>query len=410
MTHARSTFIHAAGLMITLTMLVTLALPVSILAGDAIPALNFSNSPRALSMGGCSATLVNEEAALFSPGALGLFHLDHVVGINLPNNSAWMGPSNDHRYRTWGASACPTYQLAAPGKSRQFRLAMAAGFSRLNIRYETIPIYQDPGNGDYAQIGSMNISDEVTSLTGAVGVEICHFVRLGAGCSYKRISNKLPYYTRSQYDVEIGQSSTSRHATDYGFMGQLLLHSLLPHKLFLGNGKKYYGHIELTPSCAFAKTNIGNNMTYRGNANLALPTMSYLGCAVSGCFKINDASLFSVYWTREIQTVKSSSAEQKPWGTEMGVGGILFFRSGTYISRDGIESDAGGFGLSLRGLTTWLCTLGAFDKIHGSLGEVLRRLDIRFDYAKLSPKDFPGAIAKDLAKSKYYKVTVSFAN
>ncbi|MFZ1683104.1 MAG: hypothetical protein WAU88_03145 [Candidatus Zixiibacteriota bacterium] len=377
----------------------------------AIPWSTLSNSPRSVAMGSCGVNIISPETPIYSPGALGIYALDHVLAGALPNNTDFhheLGTvPNDvnfagntylrRRYQTWGAIAAPTYKLGKPDSTTQFRLSVGLAYSHIRWDWGT-------------QVdNTLKVYDQVNCVSGAVGVEFRKFIRFGVGYTYRRISSHLPFATRSIMDGELLQITSASKVHDYGLVGQLNLHSLLPHKFYLGQSRKYFLHVEVTPSYGYVKSNVGDAMVYSDSASYdQFVSVVSEGPAIGAALKINEAALLSFFWCSETQ--KRGHRETRPHGIELGIGGILFLRQGDDVSKVDIGYKGTGFGLSLRGVTAWLNTFGVFNRIHGSIGEFVRRLDVSFDYARRKHVDDVTAGPYLVPDIKYYKVTISFAN
>ena len=70
--------------MYTAVVISVIALLITCLAGNrAFCNATWVNSPRAIASGGCSVSLVDGQAALHNPGAVGLFHLRNWLGVSI---------------------------------------------------------------------------------------------------------------------------------------------------------------------------------------------------------------------------------------------------------------------------------------------------------------------------------------
>jgi hypothetical protein len=358
----------------------------------------YSNSPRSIALGGCGVTVISAETPIYSPGGLGIYSLDHILAVQLPNNTDHANSWYRHNwYRTWGVMAAPSYPIKKRDSSSQWKLSLGLAFSHIS--------YEEP-LGIYATVVGY---DQVNCYSGALGVEYRKFVRVGIGYTFKRTSSHLPFATRKTYAGPLTQVMASSTARDEGVVGQLNLHSLIPKGLYLGHAKKTLLHLEIIPSYGYVKSNIKEPVA-------AFDTASYnplvRTTAVGGSFftaiKVNEASVFSFFWCQETSNAGAWD-EIKPHGIELGIGGILFLRQGSDQYWYGYGNKGTGIGFSLRGVTTWLATFSVINRIHGPIGEFVRRLDVTFDYAKRKMVErnlslFPGS------QTEYYKVMVSFAN
>jgi hypothetical protein len=371
----------------------------------AIPMLNYNDSPRAVGMGACATNLVDVESPLYNPGAAGIFHLDHVLSFNAPNSTRWIaGNAGGQELKSWGVSVAPTYKLASPHKARPICVAIALAFSALKMSYAPLRV-NFPNSTTSA--GTVNVYDRADCITGAIGLEILKTIRLGAGYTHKLVNATLPI---AIYRSGIVKVTSAAKVHDYGFIGQLRLNSFWPHKLFLDQSKKYFAHIELTPSYAYTKSNVGDTILYSDPTRYyPVPEMTRKGPALYAAISINEAPLLSCYWTEETQKLRPDPSETRPHGYELGLAGMLFYRSGKFCTDEPAELRSIGYGVSLKGVTTWLGVFGKLAHAHGSLGEMVRRLDVSFDYAKLNGR-IDSRLPSSYAGTKFYKLTLSLAN
>ena len=91
--------------------------------------LTIVDSPRGNGMGGCVVNLVDEQSALYNPGALGLFHLDRTLAISVPYKNKWLPDLADDMYiRTQGLSGGLSYDLLQPDNSSVLNLSLGLAY------------------------------------------------------------------------------------------------------------------------------------------------------------------------------------------------------------------------------------------------------------------------------------------
>jgi hypothetical protein len=388
----RSCLVLGIVMILALSMIATTSF-----AQIAVGYLILNDSPRGVGLGGCSINLVTPESPLYNPAGLGLFHLDHVLSVSLPNSTKFYPELvSDLRLQSWGASGGMSFRQLRLNETSRFNVALGLAYSRFKIDFGKFAITDPYGT----VIDTYDSYDKTDYFSGGLGLEF-RPLRIGFGYTYKRIKSVLGYG-----GTGIGRSSgtATSNAHDYGYLAQIRLHELAPHKWYFDQAQKYYAHLELTPSYAYVKANVGDSMAYLEAAEKdPLPEVTHRGPAVYGAIDINQARLISVYWTSEIWKASYAETEAKPHGLELGVGDIFFYRTGKFVQPMVDPVDSKGYGFSLSGVVVWLDVLGQADTNHSVVGRWARRLDVRFDYAKLS-----GANSV-FDNTKYYKITVSLA-
>jgi hypothetical protein len=367
-------------------------------AQTAVEPLLFINSPRAVAMGGCSADFVGAESPLYDPAGLGLFHLDHVLSLQLPNSTKWLPEvTSDLRLRSWGLSAGISYKIVKQSDSLPFNIAVGVAYSRLKMDYGEFIITNV--NGD--PLSSVKPYDKTDNFSAGIGLELYRVLRVGAGYTYKRVNSKL---AQQGAGVERSSATASGNAHDFGVIAQARLLTLVPHRLYFGDSKQYYAHMELTPSYAYVKANIGDSLVYNDASQPdALPKVSREGPSIYASLDINQSTLASFRWTKETESeLADDSTVANKHGYELGALGVFYYRSGKLQHfMGGSDFDTHGFGLSLSGLVSWLTTLGTLDTGKSMVYSLLSDVDITFDYAVWHSKN------NALDNTKFYKLTVA---
>jgi hypothetical protein len=360
--------------------------------------LNVSNSPRTVGIGNAGINLVTPESPLCNPAGIGLFHLDHVVSFNVPSSTKWLpNIADDVRLKSWGVSAGASYRMFQPNDSLPVNVALGLAYSRLLMDFGTFVRVNENGQ----VIGASSPYDKIDCFSGGVAVEILRVARLGVGYSVKKLKSVL---SNVGAGAEQGKGTSTGNAHDWGYLVQLRLHELVPHRLDLDPSGKYYAHLELTPSYAYVKSNVGDSLAYIDAAQKdAIPEGTHKGPAVYGAIDVCRARVLSVYWTTETWKTPNPDTLVKPHGIEFGLGDIFFYRTGKYILPNTQSIDSKGYGVSLGGIISWLEVMGAFEGGDPTVRDWASRVDVRFDFAKLK-SDTSG-----LDGTKFYKLTFSLA-
>jgi hypothetical protein len=351
--------------------------------GDAaVPFLRIVNSARAVAMGGAVVNLVDEEAPLYNPGAVGLFHLHKYLGVTSPNSTRWLPDvmGSDLRLTKFNVSA--GYALAFGNKSSHYRprIALAAAYSHMKLDFGTIPL-----DGGY----SSKPYDKANGYTLAAGFDF--FLRAGIGFTHKNITSdqSVPGYT------SIGKSD----ATDYGVLVELPIADLLRRREVAKAPEESSLKFEFTPSIAYVKADDGDDMDYSGAwYNSPLPTASKTGLAVKVGIKRNQLPLTSLLLVHETEKdLYNEDRETKRRGVELALFDVLFARLGKLDDNWGqLHPYTFGFGLSVGGFLAWLESHHA---LH--LSDSLRRFDLNFDYAQYEGGDYT------LSGTKHYRLRLS---
>ncbi|MBN1211800.1 MAG: hypothetical protein JXA92_04420 [candidate division Zixibacteria bacterium] len=352
----------------------------------AVTFLKISNSPRANGMGGCIINLVDEQAALYNPGALALFHRDKFVSVNFPNNTGWLPElSDDTKLRSWGVSAGISRSNLRPDDTPFYNAFMAVAFSSLKLK-----------QGELVGIsGSYYPEDEADVFTAALGFELRNIIRLGFGFSHKAIKSRLAEGLAGKAELT---------ARDYGLIAQMPLSDLVPHKIYLENSDDYYINFKLIPSFACVWANYSDKDVCYGTSTDCdpLPKTIRRGGSVYFGINVNNSSLFSVLLAGETdKSIFDDDVKNYHNGIEFGLFETFYYRSGHGIDRfGGMEFDSYGLGFSLHGVISWLNTLNKLKMENEILNKIFNNMNLTYNFAR-----YDGGA---LTNTNFFKLSLSF--
>jgi len=336
--------------------------------------LTIVNFPRANAMGDCVINLVDEEAALYNPGILGLFHLNKILGVSFPNNTKWLPElAEDVQVNSYSVSGGLSSKLLWKNWKSKLTFSLALAYSNLKIDYGTIACTNESSN----VVSYFNPVEKADNYTIGAGVE--YYVRLGIGYTYKKINSRLGPSRRS--------GTGEANAYDLGVMAEFPLFDIIQYQIPLDQSNKYFMKFALTPSVAYVRANKGDDIYYINVAQSdPLPKMSRTGISVNGAVKIKNSTLACFTLTKETQKdLVGKSFKVKKNGYEFGLLGVFYVRGGRFKDDPPDRNvKTSGYGISLNGLVSWLFTL---DRIHiknDLLEHIVKSLDVSYDQAKYS--------------------------
>jgi hypothetical protein len=362
--------------------------------------LKIISSPRANSMGGSSINLVDEHAALYNPGAIGLFHLDKVLSVTIPSKTDWLPTlAFNLKLETFGASGGISLATLGHKENRPFNLSLGIAYHRHRLDY-----------GGFAQIDTIsseiidyfNVYDEASYYSVGLGFQYGKFWRIGAGYSYKKIESHLGPSSDPTYHAEAS-------AYDLGFITEFALAALVPHEISLKNSSKYKMNFQITPSAAFVMANRGDDARYGLDDSTTpdpLPKTDKTGLGLFLAANVNDAALFSCRLLTETEKdVYDNNHPTHRSGCEFALFESFFYRLGKFNNRliDDCDVHTWGAGFSLGGVISWLDNLGYLNIDNGLTGRLIRSLDIRIDYAKYEP----GLTTMPIWRTTFFKASLS---
>jgi hypothetical protein len=227
-------------------------------------------SPWAAGMGQCAINLVDEESAIYNPGALGLFHLSKRAGFFFPAKSDYLPElADDISPRQFGICVGDAFDID-PGNSDNNRTFGAGpAYSRLKMVMPAQLMIDELGR----VIGTDRYFEKSDNFSLAIGFD--YWIRLGLGVDYKA--------------CEEGDIITTNRTNTYSAKGPAYYFGLLAEfplsRLLLknqgGNGQAL--SFDLIPSVAYVNANNGDNLKIDGEAsNSPLPHISGFGLSILG--------------------------------------------------------------------------------------------------------------------------------
>jgi hypothetical protein len=344
------------------------------------------NSARAVGMGSCAINLVSPESPLHNPAALGLFHLDHLASVNFPDGTrlgSELG-NNDYSLESRGVSGGISYKFLRPTESTPIDFSIGLAFSRHRLDYGLSEVTYPSTNGS----GNTHLNQTTDYFSVGFGVDIHGLLHVGFGYSRRNLEISM------QPAFAFGRGKLKGNTNDYGLIAQLRIHELAWRKPNPDQLNLNRIHFELTPSYAVVKTNVGGSMSYEnepGSFPFSGREVTNTGPAIFAAINKNEARLLTVFWTLETNNDYVSNSH----GMEFGIADILFYRIGKSRKLGNVEIDTKGFGVSLGGIMAWLDEWGKLDTENNGFHRLIRKLDVRYDYAEREGLD------------KFYKLTLA---
>jgi hypothetical protein len=342
-------------------------------------------------MGGCSINLVDEQSALYNPGALGLFHMNKVFAYSAPYRAKWLPELDSETYTgTYGASAGVSYNKAMKSDSK-YNFSLGLAYFKQKLYYGEIELLDSFGafEGFYYPI------DQADFYSAGIGAE--YYLRLGIGITHKKIKSDL--------DPEAG--TVEVNATDFGVIAELPVMDFFDSDIYLDAEKAYPITLDFTPSIAYVAANFGDSIVYRDAANASpLPQIKKVGLSLYSGINIKNVSFLSgrLAWERQRWCIGAPNHIFK-YGTEITLFDILSLRNGRYKDEDGrVVYYTRGFGFNLGGVVSWLRLASRLETDNDYLQYLIDHIDITYDYAEYGfTKD-----ESPVAGTQFLKLCVSF--
>jgi hypothetical protein len=327
--------------------------------------LRIVNSARANGMGGCVLNLVDEQSAMYNPGALGMFHLDKIFGLTFPSSTDWLPDlSTDMKIKSFSVSGgFSTKLITAP--DAKYGLALGIAYSKLEF--------------DQGDLGYYNPKDKADFYTVALGAE--YLVRIGVGFTSKKITS----------DIDPAAGIAQADARDFGFLFEIPIFDIVGNDFLFDQSVERPMALELTPSFAYVTANDGDDIAYINVARSdPLPKTEGIGFSLYTALKTGPARLGSVRFSYEaIRDLVGDPEDLIRKGLELGVIDALFLRIGSFKDYlGGFDQTTWGFGLDTRGIVS-LIMASRPEPESKILAYLANHASLSFDFAKYNINGMP---------------------
>jgi hypothetical protein len=341
--------------------------------GDLVaPWWNMLNPPRAAAMGGCGINLIDGQAPLLNPAALGLYHLRRIFTISFPNDIKVAPNINeDVRSKTFNISGGLSRGLLQAAKaSPDISLGFAYSYRELRSPYFYSIVYWYPY--DLNGIEYQRFVDRVKSISIGIGLE--YIVKLGIGYT----NNKIDMIEEHLTGPDLSYGAGTGH--DLGIIA-VFPAITLPMVSNKGiNSGKYT--CRLIPSFAFVKANMGH--IRNAQRKIDLSELNKFGFSADFVVSTERVDLFSFLPVMEIEKrVSGSDQTLIKFGLETDIFNICRLRIGHRNGdHDYSDNSTWGLGLTPTGLIHYLIATENLKISNPALKRFLESLDLSFDIAR----------------------------
>ncbi|MFH2055532.1 MAG: hypothetical protein ABIJ61_06210 [bacterium] len=361
------------------------------------PAFDFLSkpaTPHVVALGGCGITMVDAESSLYNPAALGMRHLDRKCSVSFPFHNTPILPRTNEAYTsTQEVSAGLSLRQLGLVSEKSPNLSLAFGYSRYKTDWGRLTGSNIGFGGEFDALSVVETVDIYS-----VAVAIDYRVRLALGYSAKKA-----YSDFARIIVNDGEAKLY----DVGVMASSRLRTLLkrPGSPFAARST----YVSVEPTIAFVHQNgvrklPPEDIFYRYPGQSLLNARNVLGFSLRGALdREGRAELVSFCALAEFAWETHSRVEIESAGAELGLGGVLFLRTGDrtesnfdrYSGGDILPAEllflydshsfnSCGFGLDLDGVLAWLWELGWLKRPQPPLADLFESLNLSFDYARMS--------------------------
>ncbi len=351
-----------------------------------MPYLKFINSPMAAAMGNSSINQIEEQSALYNPGAFALFSLRNNLSISMPSNSIRLPGSLYLKSYSIGAGINLNQVYAK--QINNFNLAIAAVYSKFRLQSKIVQII------DYSPY-TLETNDyyEIADYY-SFAIALDYFIRIGFGLTHKNIKTD-----NSEFMVRA-------NALDYGILIEFPVMNIINTKHSYSDIDDNKVNFECTPSFAYVKANIGDDVEYPYDNYFPLPKFSRTGWAMYMAIKLGYSSIISARLVKETENnLVLEVNDLNNYGHEFGLCGAFFYRWGrAEYTRDTHYYKTWGFGINSKGILNWIIRLKVISP-SGFFQNVNNHFSISFDYAKYKDNDLG---YRDNIKFNKLKLSYSF--
>ncbi|MCK4655596.1 MAG: hypothetical protein KAT85_01155, partial [candidate division Zixibacteria bacterium] len=328
--------------------------------------LTWINSPRAVGMGGCSVNLVYEQAGLYNPGALGLYHLTRFASLSFPGKVEWVPGIEGLNFGSYGVSGgLSTKSLR---KSKILGADVSVGLAYFRRRLDSGSLYEY--SYEPMGLGIFVFDESCHSYSFGIGIE--QYARLGLGYTYKVLKQQ---WSDSRSG---GWERSSDGVGDFGVLFEVPFSGILPRRNGRSTADSMYMSYDFTVSMAYVILNMGT-LDYDGGPYW-LPQTPRAGLSCYGALRQSRLTLGSVRLSYE----EDADSWIKRYGTEIGIMDIFAIRLGriedTSWDAQPITNTVG-WGISLRGILALLRRTNVLRPSNALISHISRNLDLSYDYA-----------------------------
>jgi hypothetical protein len=330
------------------------------------PYLTWISSPRAVGMGGCSVNLTYEQAGLYNPGAVGLYHLIRFASISFPSKVEWVPGIEGLYFGSYGISGGVSTKSLR--KSKILGTDVGVGLAYFRRHLDSGSLYEY--SYEPMSYGVFVFDDVCHSYSLGIGIEQC--ARLGIGYTYKVIEQQ---WSQPQSG---GWERHSDGAGDIGVLFEVPFSWILSRRYDRDTADSVHISCDFTASLAYVILNMGK-LDYNGELYW-LPRTPRVGVSCYGALRQARLTLGSVRLSYE----EDADSWIKRYGTEIGLMDVFAIRFGR------IEDDSWsaqpitntiGWGISLRGILALLRRANVLRPNNALFSHISRNLDLSYDYA-----------------------------
>lgn len=309
----------------------------------AVEYLLFSNSARANGMGATVITLADEQSALFNPGAMGVFHLDHNLALAGPSSTKWLKRVLPGlRLKSIGVSAGFAVRGGINADRNSSTIGLSAAIFKTTFKYPEIRRTSAIGN----PLGTETPLEKSRNYTLAVGVD--KGWRAGLGVTYKRVTSELALIGAG---ATTGVGAGNANVFDLGFYFEAPLHKLSRTPTHTESGVRLINY-RLTPALALVRANVGSQISYIDpDQPSPLPEVTRIGLAVTSGVNRGHASLASLRLAYEAEFDHVGDIKRLDrFGAEISGANTVFLRIGRFTLSEPQENvNTWGIGMDFLG-------------------------------------------------------------
>ena len=350
--------------------------------------LTWISSPRAVGMGGCSVNLAYEQAGLYNPGALGLYHLTRFASLSFPSKVDWVPGIEGLNFGSYGVSGGLSTKSLRKSKILGADVSVGLAYFRRRLASGSLnETSYEPMSYDIL----LTLDESCHSYSFGIGIE--QYARLGIGYTYKVVEQR---WRHSQSGVV---ERYSDGASDFGVLFEVPFSGILSRRHDRSTEDSMHLSYDFTVSMAYVILNMGT-LDYNGG-RYWLPQTPRAGLSCYGALRQSQLTLGSVRLSYE----EDADSWIKRYGTEIGIMDILAIRLGriedTSWDAQPITNTVG-WGISLRGILALLQRTNVLRPSNALISHISRNLDLSYDYAS-HRLNFPF----ESKTRKYHKLSLS---